>query len=126
VSALCMGLGVLLLAASGIPPAGTAAALPPGVHIAPHERVEISIPSLDIPSGLYGPQQARALLNRIRAREGSELGRVEEVPLPNVPGKFKMYLVEWRMTSRPVWLRAILKKRGDAWALQSVREVQRF
>jgi hypothetical protein len=121
-----VGLGITLLAFSGPLPSRPDPELPGGLHIAPHERVEISIPSLNIPSGLYGPQQAQELWDRLRDRENPGLGRVEEIPLPNVPGKFKFYLVELRLSARVIWLRAILKKWGDAWALQSVREVQRF
>jgi len=126
VSRFCAGLGILLVTLAGPLPSGPAPEWPAGLRIAPHERVEISIPSLNIPSGLYGPQQTWELWDRVRKREKPGLGRVEEIPLPNVPGKFKLYLVEMKGAFGVIRISAILKKWGDDWTLQSVREVQRF
>lgn|GEM_PF-3700788 len=96
------------------------------LNIVPDERVELAVPSLGIPSGVYGSQQARAIWSRLRAFENPSLIAAEEIPLPNVPGKFKFILVELQSPGRAVWLRTILKRRGDVWVLQSVREVQGF
>ena len=125
-----MNAAALLLAvclpAAVAPAQGTTERAFQNLNIVPDERVELAVPSLGIPSGVYGSQQARAIWSRLRAFEHPALISTEEIALPNVPGKFKFLLAEFQSSGRTVWLRAILKKRGDAWVLQSVREVQGF
>ena len=96
------------------------------IWAAPGERIEVFLPSFGIPLGLYGPQQSHEIWSRIRAAYAPRLQTSQEIPLPNVTGKFKFLLVEFRTPARSVWIRIILRKSGLKWAVQSVREVQRF
>jgi hypothetical protein len=125
---LLLGL-LVLLAPTPAPGGDESAQLNPLHHliwVAPGERIEAFLPSFGIPMGLYGPQQAREMWSRIRAADAPRLTASREIPLPNVTGKFKFLLMEFRVQNRPVWIRIILRKSGERWAVQSVREVQRF
>jgi hypothetical protein len=63
------------------------------------ERVHLDLPGLGIPPGLYGPAQARALLASASGPSGPRVTGFEEVPLPNIPGRLRLFLVHTRPPS---------------------------
>lgn len=102
------------------------------------DRVELDMPDLGIPEGLYGPLHARALLGLADREHAPRVLEFSEIPLPNIPGRLRLFIVRTTTSGgRESWMLAYFSRSGsgpspgsgvhrlDTWALIRLRQIGR-
>ena len=99
------------------------------------DRVALDLPGLGIPDGLYGPLHARSLLADAARERAPRTIEFTEVPLPNIPGRLRLFIVRASTPGGPdLWMLAYFARAGsgpspgtgahrlDAWTLVRLKQ----
>ncbi len=75
--------------------------------------------TLNIPEGIYGPKQFYFII----LGKNFEILEVKEIPLPNLPGKFKMFLLQCKKGEKRFKINIFMKSHKKKWLIQSFKEI---
>lgn len=81
--------------------------------------VEISSKTLGIPKGLYGAKQGFFIIYEKKFK----IIDFKEVPLPNLPGKFKLFILNCQKDQKNFKIFLLLKYFKKKWVVQSFKEI---
>lgn len=81
--------------------------------------VEIHSKTLSIPAGIYGARQGFYILKK----RNFKILDIKEIPLPNLPGKFKFYILNCKKEDKDFKMLLLLQNYKKDWTVQSFREV---
>lgn len=81
--------------------------------------LEIYSKTLKIERGLYGPDQGFALISR----EKIKIENSKEIPLPNIPGKLKLFVLNCKSQNTEFKIIILFKSYKNKWIIQSFKEV---
>lgn len=81
--------------------------------------VEIQSDTLKIPQGVYGPEQGYLIISEKKF----QISDFEEVPLPNIPGKFKLYILNCKKGDKNFKVLFLIKYFKKKWVVQSFKEI---
>lgn len=81
--------------------------------------VELQSRTLSIPSGIYGAKQGFSIL----LEKNFKILKFEEIPLPNLPGKFKFFILNCKKDDINFKAFLILKNYKKKWIVQSFKEI---
>ncbi len=75
--------------------------------------------TLNIPEGIYGPKQFYFII----LKKNFEILEIKEIPLPNLPGKFKMFLLQCKRDEKVFRISIFMKYHKKKWLIQSFKEI---
>lgn len=82
-------------------------------------HIEIFSKSLKIKPGIYGPKQAFYILNEKKF----VIVNFREEALPNIPGKFKLFILECSKGEKEFKIFLLFKNYKKKWVIQSFKEI---
>jgi hypothetical protein len=81
--------------------------------------VEISSKTLEIPTGLYGPKQGFFIIYEKKFK----ILEFQEIPLPNIPGRFKLFILNCQKDEKNFKAFLLFKNYKKKWVVQSFKEI---